>query len=163
MEFDRVYNIIQGELDKVITANRRYPLLLVGGYNDAYVMPLATMDKLFDEFMEGDPDYESMDIDPNADDDTKFEQFTEAVKKGNTFGDYQQFALLSDRLEDLHKDINRLWNDGESPATIYESVDYYQDLSVWVNGGKRNLLDNICRAIPEMGEFDELLSELSNL
>lgn len=163
MEFDRVYNIIQGELDKVITANRRYPLLLVGGYNDAYVMPLATMDKLFDEFMEGDPDYDAMDVDPNADDNTKFEQFVASVKKGNTFGDYQQFALLSDRLEDLHKDINRLWNDGESPATIYESVDYYQDLSVWVNGGKRNLLDSICRAIPEMGEFDELLSELSNL
>ena len=163
MEFDRVYNIIQNELDKVETANRRYPLLLVGGYNDAYVMPLATMDKLFDEFMESNTDYEAMDVDPDADDDTKFEQFTEAVKKGNTFGDYQQFALLSDRLEDLHKDINRLWNDGESPATIYESVDYYQDLSVWVNGGKRNLLDNICRAIPEMGEFDELLDELANL
>lgn len=163
MEFDRVYNIIQGELDKVTTANRRYPLLLVGGYNDAYVMPLATMDKLFDEFMESNTDYESMDIDPDADDNTKFEQFVVSVKKGNTFGDYQQFALLSDRLEDLHKDINQLWNDGESPATIYESDNYYQDLSVWINGRKANLLDSICRAIPEMGEFDELLDELANL
>ena len=163
MEFDRVYNIILSELDRVETANQRNPLLLVGGYREAYVMPLDNINTLFDEFVEGDPDYESMDIDPDADDNTKFEQFVDAVKSGTTYGDYQQFALLSDRLADLRQDINRLWNDDESPATIYESDNYYQDLAVWINGRKVNLLDEIRHWLPEMGEFDELLDELSNL
>ena len=163
MEFDRIYNIILDELDRVETANQRNPLLLVGGYREAYVMPLDNMNTLFDEFVEGDPDYESMDIDPDADDNTKFEQFVDAVKSGTTYGDYQQFALLSDRLADLRQDINRLWSDDESPATIYEAVDYYQDLAVWINGRKVNLLDEIRHWLPEMGEFDELLDELFNL
>lgn len=163
MEFDRIYNIILSELDRVETANRRNPLLLVGGYREAYVMPVDTLDALFDEFVEGDPDYESMDIDPDADDDTKFEQFVDAVKSGTTYGDYQQFALLSDRLDTLRQDIEHARDNDESPATIYESDNYYQDLAVWINGRKVNLLDSICRAIPEMGEFDELLDELSNL
>ena len=163
MEFDRIYNLILDELDKVETANQRNPLLLVGGYREAYVMPVDNMGKLFDEFMEGDPDYESMDVDPDADDNTKFEQFVDAVKSGTTYGDYQQFALLSDKLADLRKDINRLWNDDESPATIYESDSYYQELSVWINGRKVNLLDEIRHWLPEMGEFDELLDELANL
>lgn len=162
MNYHEVYNTILEKIDKAIEEDKAHPLLLIGNYRTGEVMHLDNS-ALFDEFMEGDPEYEAMDIDPVADYSDQFAQFTESVKKGYTFGDYQEFVLLGDRLKEFREEVENLQEKDENPAHIYDSNELSNVTRVWCNGFKDSVYTAVCR---ENGAFKELcgyLGDLSNL
>ena len=158
MDYNRIWETISEKLDKVIEEDKRNPLLLIGGYRHGEVMPLDNS-ALFDEFLDGDPEWDAMEVDPKAEYGKQFEQFTEALRKGYRFGDYQEFAPLQSRLLTLKDKAERLAEQDKRPTELLEAV---QSVArVRCNGyadsvSLRGWNDNYC-------ELEEYLEQLSNL
>lgn len=159
MQYGNIYDTILEKIDKVIEEDKAHPLLLIGDYRAGEVMHLDNS-ALFDEFIEGDPEYEAMEVTPDADYREQFEQFTESVKKGYTFGDYQEFALLGNRLKEFREEIEKLQEKDENPADIYDSKERDDITRVWCNGFRDSVYTAVCR---ENEAFKELLGYLEEL
>lgn len=159
MEYYNIYNTILEKVDKAIEEDKAHPLLLIGGYRHGEIMHLDNS-ALFDEFLEGDPEYEAMEVTPEACYSYQFEEFTESVKKGYTFGDYQEFALLGNRLTEFREEVEKLQEKDENPADIHGSRELYDITRVWCNGFK----DDVYTAVRLENEaFKELLGYLEDL
>lgn len=158
-----IYDIFYKKIDEALTENRRNPLTLVGDYRNAYVTDKNGLSKLFDEFLEGDPEWFAMDVDENANYDTQFEQFAQAVNRGQTFGDYQQFRTFGSVLEQIRDDLMSA-DASEVPANeVYDKTHLTSDCEVRINGSRRCLIDVLSKWNEPFGELCELLCELSNL
>ena len=158
-----IYDIFYKKIDEALAEDRRYPLTLVGDYHNAYVTDSNGLSVLFDEFLEGDPEWLAMDVDENAYYDTQFEQFVQAVNRGQTFGDYQQFRTFSSVLTQIRDDLMSA-DESEVPANeVYDKAHLTSDCEVWINGSKRCLIDVLSERNEPFGELCELLHELSNL
>lgn len=162
MEYYNIYNTILEKVDKAIEEDKAHPLLLIGNYRTGEVMCLDNS-ALFDEFIEGDPEYEAMDVDPVADYSDQFVQFTESVKKGYTFGDYQEFALLGNRLKEFREEIESKQEKDENPAYIYDSNELSDIIRVWCNGFKDSVYTAVARENEAFKELHDYLEDLSNL
>lgn len=162
MNYHEVYNTILEKIDKAIEEDKAHPLLLIGNYRTGEVMHLDNS-ALFDEFIEGDPEYEAMDVDPVADYDEQFEQFTKSVKKGYTFGDYQEFALLGNRLKEFREEVEELQEKDENPADIYDSKGLDDITRVWCNGFRDSVYTAVARENEVFKELHDYLEDLSNL
>lgn len=162
MEYYNIYNTILEKVDKAIEEDKAHPLLLVGDYRTGEIMHLDNS-ALFDEFMDGDPEFEAMEVTPDADYGEQFEQFTEAVKKGYTFGDYQEFALLGNRLKEFREEVEKLQEKDENPADIYDSKERDDITRVWCNGFRDSVYTAVCRENEAFKELLGYLGDLSNL
>lgn len=118
MDYNIIWQTINEKLDKAIEEDKAYPTLLIGGKDDGFAMRLNN-DALFDEFIEGNY-WREMSVDPEADASVQFDQFVDSITSGITFGDYQQFATLADRLELLAEEADRLQSKGLSPAELLD-------------------------------------------
>lgn len=158
-----IYDMFYKKIDEALTENRRNPLTLVGDYRNAYVTDKGGLSELFDEFLEGDPEWLAMDVDENANYDTQFEQFVQAVNRGQTFGDYQQFRTFGSVLEQIRDDLMSA-DASEVPANeVYDKAHLTSDCEVRVNGSRMCLIDALSKWNEPFGELCELLHELSNL
>ena len=158
-----IYDIFYKKVDEALAEDRRNPLTLVGDYRNAYVTDRHGLSVLFDEFLEGDPEWLAMDVDEDAYYDTQFEQFVQAVNRGQTFGDYQQFRTLSSVLTQIRDDLMSA-DASEVPANeVYDKAHLTSDCEVWINGSRRCLIDVLSERNEPFGELCELLHELSNL
>lgn len=158
MDYNRIWETINEKLDKAIEEDKRNPLLLIGNYRHGEVTSLDNS-ALFEEFIEGDPEWDAMEVDPKAEYSVQFEQFTEALRKGYTFGDYQEFAPLQKRLLTLKDTAEQLAEQDKRPTELLEEV---QSVArVRCNGytdsvSLRGWNDSYC-------ELEEYLEQLSNL
>lgn len=158
-----IYDIFYKKINEALAEDRRDPLILVGDYRNAYVTDRNGLSVLFDEFLEGDPEWFAMDVDENANYDTQFEQFVQAVNRGQTFGDYQQFRTFSSVLTQIRDDLMSA-DESEVPANeVYDKAHLTSDCEVWINGSRRCLIDDLSKWNESFGELCELLCELSNL
>lgn len=158
-----IYDVFYEKIDEALYENRRDPLILVGDYRNAYVIDRHGLSVLFDEFLEGDPEWLAMDVDENANYDTQFEQFVQAVNRGQTFGDYQQFRTFSSVLTQIRDDLMSA-DESEVPANeVYDKAHLTSDCEVRINGSRRCLIDVLSERNEPFGELCELLHELSNL
>lgn len=158
-----IYDVFYEKIDEALYENRRSPLTLVGDYRNAYVIDRHGLSKLFDEFLEGDPEWFAMDVDGDADYDTQFEQFVQAVNRGQTFGDYQQFRTFSSVLTQIRDDLMSA-DASEVPANeVYDKAHLTGACEVRINGSRRCLIDDLSERNEPFGELCELLHELSNL
>ena len=158
-----IYDVFYEKIDEALYENRRDPLILVGDYRNAYVIDRHGLSVLFDEFLEGDPEWLAMDVDENANYDTQFEQFVQAVNRGQTFGDYQQFRTFSSVLTQIRDDLMSA-DASEVPANeVYDKAHLTSDCEVRINGSRRCLIDVLSERNEPFGELCELLHELSNL
>lgn len=158
-----IYDIFYKKIDEALAEDRRYPLTLVGDYRNAYVIDRHGLSVLFDEFLEGTPEWFAMDVDENANYDTQFEQFVQAVNRGQTFGDYQQFRTFSSVLTQIRDDLMSA-DASEVPANeVYDKAHLISDCEVRINGSRRCLIDDLSKWNEPFGELCELLHELSNL
>lgn len=162
MEYYNIYNTILEKIDKAIEEDKAHPLLLIGNYRHGEVMHLDNS-ALFDEFIEGDPEFEAMDVDPLADYSEQFEQFTEALRKGYRFGDYQEFALLGNRLKELREEVGSKQEKDENPADIYDSKELDDITRVQCNGFKDRVDTAVCRENEAFKELLDYLECLNNL
>lgn len=162
MQYGNIYNTIVEKINKAIEEDKAHPLLLIGGYRTGEVMHLDNS-ALFDEFMEGDPEFDAMEVTPDADYGEQFEQFTEALRKGYTFGDYQEFATLKKRLLDLQVEVGRMESDGESPAKLWDSDEWGDVCRVRINGSTVDLSGKVGRWNDAFAELDDYLEELDHL
>lgn len=162
MQYDNIYNTILEKIDKAIEEDKAHPLLLIGNYRAGEVMHLDNP-ALFDEFMDGDPEFEAMEVTPDADYGEQFEQFTEALRKGYTFGDYQEFATLKKRLLDLQVEVGRMENDGETPAKLWDSDEWSDVCRVRINGSTVDLSGKVGRWNDAFAELDDYIEELNRL
>lgn len=162
MEYYNIYNTILEKVDKAIEEDKAHPLLLIGGYRTGEVMYLDNS-ALFDEFIEGEPEYEAMEVDPLADYSEQFEQFTEALRKGYRFGDYQEFALLGNRLKEFREEVESRQEKDENPADIYGSKELDDITRVWCNGFKDSVYTAVARKNETFKELLGYLEDLSNL
>lgn len=157
-----IYDVFYEKIDEALYENRRDPLILVGDYRNAYVTDRNGLSVLFDEFLEGDPEWFAMDVDENANYDTQFEQFVQAVNRGQTFGDYQQFRTFSSVLTQIRDDLMSA-DESEVPANeVYDKAHLTSDCEVRINGSRRCLMDVLSERNEPFGELCELLCELSN-
>lgn len=163
MRYEQIWSTIKAKVDKAVEANNACPLLMVGEYSTAYAMRWDNVNTLFDEYMQDNPRYSDMGVKSTASDDEQLEQFKAGIRAGNTFGDYQQFILFADKLQELKVDVERWTERNGNPAHLYDNYDYYNAFSVWVNGHKPSIYDDLARQLPELAELDEYLSELNNL
>lgn len=157
-----IYNTILEKINKAIEEDKAHPLVLIGGYRAGEIMHLDNP-ALFDEFIEGDPEFESMEVTPDADYGEQFEQFTEALRKGYTFGDYQEFALLGNRLKKFREEVEKLQEKDENPADIYDSKERDDITRVWCNGFRDSVYTAVCRENEAFKELLGYLGDLSNL
>lgn len=157
MEFNRTWEAIQEKLDKAIEEDKAYPALLIGDYKRAYPMSLNNS-ALFDEFIEGDH-WREFELDPEDDYSEGFEKFTDLVKKGYRFGDYQQFVTLADRLAELKETADKLEGNGAKPTELLEPA--YDAVRVRCNGHKDSV--DLRGYNDSYIELVELLEELDNL
>lgn len=157
MEFNRTWEAIQEKLDRAIAEDKARPLLLIGGYRHGEIAPLDNS-ALFDEFIEGDH-WREFELDPEDDYSEGFEKFTELVKKGYRFGDYQQFVTLADRLAELKEAADKLEGNGAKPTELLEPA--YDAVRVRCNGHKDSV--NLRGYNDSYVELVELLEELDNL
>lgn len=162
MNYKTIWATINGKLNDAINEDKRNPLLLIGGYRAGEVMRLDNS-ALFDEFMDGDPDYYAMDVDPQVDYNEQFEQFTDALRKGYRFGDYQQFATLQSRLETLRAEFERLETNDYNPARLWDSAELASACRVWINGGTVDLSDKLAQWNDAFAELLGYLEELDHL
>ena len=162
MEYYNIYNTILEKIDKAIEEDKAHPLLLIGGYRTGEVMYLDNS-ALFDEFIEGDPEYEAMDVTPGAEYSEQFEQFTEALRKGYTFGDYQEFALLGNRLKEFREEVESRQEKDKNPADIYDSNELGSITRVWCNGFKDSVYTAVARENEAFEELYDYLEDLNNL
>ena len=162
MHYSNIYNTILEKINKAIEEDKAHPLLLIGNYRAGEVMHLDNP-ALFDEFMEGDPEFEAMEVTPGADYSDQFEQFTESLRKGYTFGDYQEFATLKKRLLDLQVEVGRMESDGESPAKLWDSDEWRDVCRVRINGSTVDLSGKVGRWNDAFAELDDYLEELDHL
>ena len=158
-----IYDVFYKKINEALDDNSRSPLTLVGDYRNAYVIDRNGLSKLFDEFLEGGPEWNAMDVDKDADYDTQFEQFIQAVNRGQTFGDYQQFRTFSAVLKQIRDDIMDA-DAGEVPANeVYDKAHLASNCEVRINGSRRCLMDVLSKWNEPFGELCELINELSNL
>lgn len=162
MQYGNIYNTIIEKINKAIEEDKAHPLLLIGGYRAGEVMPLDNP-ALFDEFLEGDPEFEAMEVTPDADYGEQFEQFTEALRKGYTFGDYQEFATLKKRLLDLQVEVGRMESESQSPAKLWDSDEWRDACRVRINGSTVDLSGKVGRWNDAFAELDDYLQELDHL
>lgn len=163
MEYYNIYNTILEKIDKAIEEDKAHPLLLIGGYRHGEIMHTDNS-ALFDEFIEGDnPDYDAMEVTPDACYSYQFEEFTEAVKNGCTFGDYQEFALLGNRLKEFREEVEKLQEKDENPADIHGSKELDNITRVRCNGFKDDVYSAVCRENEAFKELLGYLEDLSNL
>lgn len=160
MEYYNIYNTILEKIDKVIEEDKAHPLLLIGNYRHGEIMHTDNS-VLFDEFINSDdPDYEAMEVTPEACYSYQFEEFMEAVKNGCTFGDYQEFVLLGNKLTEFREEVEKLQEKDENPADIYGSKELDDVTRVWCNGFR----DDVYTAVRLENEaFKELLGYLGDL
>lgn len=158
-----IYDIFYKKIDEALAEDRRNPLTLVGDYRNAYVTDRDGLTELFDEFLEGDPEWFAMDVDEYASCDTQFEQFVQAVKRGQTFGDYQQFREFSSVLEQIRDDIMSVDEGEVSASEVYDKAHIASDCEVRINGSRRCLIDTLSKWNGPFGELCEFLHELRNL
>lgn len=158
-----IYDIFYKKIDEALAEDCRDPLTLVGDYRNAYVIDRDGLSVLFDEFLEGTPEWFAMDVDENANYDTQFEQFVQAVNRGQTFGDYQQFRTFGSVLTQIRDDLMSA-DASEVPANeVYDKAHLTSDCEVWINGSRRCLIDVLSKRNEPFGELCELLHELSDL
>lgn len=163
MEYYNIYETILEKVDKAIEEDKAHPLLLIGGYRHGEIMHTDNS-ALFDEFIDNDyPEYEAMEVDPVADYSEQFEEFTESVKKGYTFGDYQEFVLLGDKLTEFRDEVEKLQEKDENPADIHGSKELDNITRVRCNGFKDDVYSAVCRENEAFKELLGYLEDLSNL
>lgn len=160
MEHYNIYNTILEKIDKAIEEDKAHPLLLIGGYRIGGTM-YTDNSALLDEYLEGN--YTELDVDPDADYSDQFEQFMKEVKTGYTFGDYQEFALLGDRLKEFREEVENRREKDENPTYIYDSKELDDITRVQCNGFKDRIDTAVCRGNEAFKELLGYLEDLNNL
>lgn len=161
MEYTQIYKTILSKVDKAIEENSQHPVLLVGDYRHGYLTHLDNT-ALLDEFLEGNY-WNDLDVNPDAEYNEQFEQFSKEVSEGSTFGDYQEFTLLSNRLKDFKSDLEQDWVGKQSPAKLWDSNELYNVCRVWINGGRVGLNDEVCKCNDAFKDLMDYLEELDHL
>ena len=161
MDYTQTYETILSKVDKAIEENNQHPVLLVGDYRQGYLTHLDNV-ALFDEFLEGDY-WNELDVNPDAEYNEQFEQFNKEVCEGSTFGDYQEFALLSNRLKAFKSDLEQDWIGKQSPAKLWDSNDLYNVCRVRINGSQVGLNDEACKYNDAFKDLMDYLEELDHL
>lgn len=161
MDYTQTYETILAKVDEAIEENNRHPLLLGGDYRRGCLTHLDNT-ALFDEFLEGDY-WNELDVNPDAEYNEQFEQFISEISKGYTFGDYQEFALLSDRLETFKSDLEQDWVDRQSPAMLWDSNYLYNVCRVKINGSHSDLSAEVCKYNDAFKDLMDYLEELDHL
>lgn len=161
MDYTQIYKTILSKVDKAIEENSQHPVLLVGDYRHGYLTHLDNT-ALLDEFLEGNY-WNELDVNPDAEYNEQFEQFSKEVSKGSTFGDYQEFTLLSNRLEDFKSDLEQDWIGKQSPAKLWDSNDLYNVCRVQINGRRVGLNDEVCKYNDAFKDLMDYFEELDHL
>ena len=160
MEYYNIYNTILEKIDKAIEEDTAHPLLLIGNYRTGETMNTDNS-ALLDEYLEGN--YTELDVDPDAEYSDQFEQFMKEVKTGYTFGDYQEFALLGDRLKEFREEVENRQEKDENPAYIYDSNELDDITRVQCNGFKDRVDTAVARENEAFKELLDYLEDLNNL
>lgn len=158
-----MYSYIYQQLDNLLTEAiheaENQEIILVGGYSRAELA--YGVDKLLDEYLEGD--YNDLNIDRDADYSDQADVMADEVKDGTRFGDYQEIISLASRLSDLQTKLDDLnWKD-VNPATIYESSDYNDTFRVRINGRTADLASKAISAVDALSDLDGYLEELQTV
>lgn len=161
MDYTQIYETILSKVDKAIEENSLHPVLLVGDYRHGYLTHLDNT-ALLDEFLEGDY-WNELDVNPDAKYDEQFEQFNKEVSAGSTFGDYQEFTLLSNRLKAFKSDLEQDWIGKQSPAKLWDSNDLYNVCRVRINGSRVGVNDEVCKYNDAFKDLVDYLEELDHL
>ena len=161
MDYTQTYETILSKVDKTIEENSQHPVLLVGDYRHGYLTHLDNL-ALFDEFLDGDY-WNELEVSPDAEYDEQFEQFNKEISEGSTFGDYQEFALLSNRLKAFKSDLEQDWIGKQSPAKLWDSNDLYNVCRVRINGSQVGLNDEVCKYNDAFKDLMDYLEELDHL
>ena len=161
MDYTQTYETILSKVDKAIEENNQHPVLLVGDYRHGYLTHLDN-GALFDEFLEGNY-WNELDVNYNAGYSEQFEQFVKEVSEGSTFGDYQEFALLSNRLKAFKSDLEQDWIGKQSPAKLWDSNDVHNVCRVRINGSRVGLNDEVCKYNDAFKDLMDYLEELDHL
>lgn len=161
MDYTQIYETILSKVDNVIEENNQYPVLLVGDYRHGYLTYLNNA-VLFDEFLEGNY-WNELDVNPDAEYNEQFEQFVKEISKGSTFGDYQEFALLSNRLKEFKSNLEQDWIGKQSPAKLWDSNDLHNVCRVRINGSSVGLSNEVCKNNDAFKDLMNYLEELNHL
>lgn len=161
MDYTQIYETILSKVDNVIEENNQYPVLLVGDYRHGYLTYLNNA-VLFDEFLEGNY-WNELDVNPDAEYNEQFEQFVKEISKGSTFGDYQELALLSNRLKEFKSNLEQGWIGKQSPAKLWDSNDLHNVCRVRINGSSAGLSNEVCKNNDAFKDLMDYLEELNHL
>lgn len=157
--YNHIYQQLNNLVSEAINEAENKKVILVGGYNRAEL--IYGVDKLLDEYLEGDCN--DLDIDRDADYDKQAEQMADEISKGGRFGDYKQITSLASRLSDLRDELADMnWRD-VNPATIYDSDEYNDAFRVRINGRTADLGGKVMNAIDALTDLDSYLYELQTV
>lgn len=155
---NKLWGVVNGKIDAAIKEDGMNPTLLIGGKDNGFAIRLNGY-ALYDEFIQGNY-WRELPVDQEANPTVQFSQFRDCITSGITFGDYQQFATLADRLEELSEEANKLQAKGLSPAELLEPA--YDAVRVRCAGHTeavsiKGYNHNYCELVELLEEIDQLI------
>ena len=157
--YDYIYRQLDNLLTEAINDAENQEIILLGGYSRAELA--YGVDKLLDEYLEGN--YNDLDMDRDDDYSDQADMMADEVSDGTRFGDYQEIISLASRLRDLRAKLDDMSYCDINPATIYENSDYSNTFKVRINGRTADLAGKAISAVTALSDLDSYLQELQRV